>query len=82
MISVGLDVEVILKYQEAGTETVFFDLQRASFTVSIPAATAADAFEDVAIGAIDDSAFFTIKPTNGKDANVVGVAVTRVVKIG
>lgn len=81
MISVGLDVEVILKFQEAGTEKVFFDLQTASFTVSIPAATAADAFEDVAIEAIDEAAFFTMKPSNGKSANVVGIAVTRVLAI-
>lgn len=82
MLTVQLKVEAILKFQGATPKDVFFDMQEASFEVEIPKETAADLFEDVAIEAIDESKFFTLKPSNGKDADVIGVAVTRVLSIG
>lgn len=82
MLNVQITVEAILKFQEAGTSQIFFEMQQAAFTVPVPPATAADLFEDVAIEAIDEALFFSMKPANGKEADVVGVAVTRILSIG
>lgn len=81
MLQLEIRVEVILKFQEAHTSALFFEVQEADFLVSIPASTTADAFEDAAIEAISEESILAIKPKARRDADVIGVAVTRIVAI-
>lgn len=81
MLRVKVGVEVILKYQVAHSLDVFFDMQEAVFEVEIPKETTADAFEDVAIDTIAEEEFLKLAASKGQDADVIGVAVTRVVSI-
>lgn len=81
MLQLEIRVEVILKFQEAHTSAFFFELQEPDFLVSIPASTSAEDFEDAAIEAIAEDAILALKPKARRDADVVGVAVTRIVAI-